>query len=237
MHQIFIYGYPSAKRLLSLHHENVSQIQDVEKDVTAALASVKEAGIPAAVIKKRGQLTVWERIEYLVDPGTWCPLHTLYNPQANVEGTTGVIDGLAKINGKWAVVIGFDNKVIAGAYTADLAPDDIACLQYTGGTTGLPKIAKHKFEGMAYQGWLASTLIFDETDAVEINRVILDNLHRMSEYNFDMQHRPRINIVYDDGISRAFVFASVAWGLIGLLVGLTPMGFGFTYRTPTVRSV
>ena len=32
-----------------------------------------------------------------------------------VEGSANVFDGLAKISGKWCVVIGFDNKVLAGA--------------------------------------------------------------------------------------------------------------------------
>jgi len=96
--------------------ENVAHIKEVENDVAAAVEAVKNAGIPAEKIKQRGQTTVWERIEHLVDPGTWCPLHTLYNPLFNEEGTTGVIDGLAKINGKWVVAIGFDNKVMAGAW-------------------------------------------------------------------------------------------------------------------------
>jgi glutaconyl-CoA decarboxylase len=43
-------------------------------------------------------------------------LHTLYNPLDNAEGTTNVVDGLAKIEGRWAVVIGFDNKFLAGAW-------------------------------------------------------------------------------------------------------------------------
>ncbi|PID39588.1 MAG: glutaconyl-CoA decarboxylase subunit alpha, partial [Proteobacteria bacterium] len=47
---------------------------------------------------------------------TWCPLHTLYNPEENEEGTTNVVDGLGKISGKWAVIVGFDNKVLAGAW-------------------------------------------------------------------------------------------------------------------------
>ena len=101
--------------------ENVAQVGAVEKEIEEAIEAVKNAGIPAGVIHKRGQLTVWERLEYLIDPGTWCPLHTLYNPQFNEEGTTGVIDGLAKINGKWAVVVGFDNKVMAGAWIAGQA--------------------------------------------------------------------------------------------------------------------
>ncbi|MBW1702742.1 MAG: glutaconyl-CoA decarboxylase subunit alpha [Deltaproteobacteria bacterium] len=105
--------------------EDMAQIEEVEKEVAAAVEAVKNAGIPAEIIKKRGQLTVWERIDYLIDPGTWCPLHTLYNPQSNEEGTTGVIDGLAKINGKWAVVIGFDNKVMAGAWIAGQADNQL----------------------------------------------------------------------------------------------------------------
>ena len=105
--------------------ENIAAIQKVEQEVAEAIEEVKDAGIPADIIKKRGQTTVWERIEYLVDPGTWCPLHTLYNPQFNEEGTTGVIDGLAKINGKWTVVIGFDNKVMAGAWIAGQADNQL----------------------------------------------------------------------------------------------------------------
>jgi len=105
--------------------ENIAQIKDVEKDVEKAVDDVKNAGISADIIHQRGQMTVWDRIEYLIDPGTWCPLHTLYNPQLNEEGTTGVIDGLAKIGGKWAVVIGFDNKVMAGAWISGQADNQL----------------------------------------------------------------------------------------------------------------
>ncbi|HBF43331.1 MAG TPA: glutaconyl-CoA decarboxylase subunit alpha [Desulfobacteraceae bacterium] len=105
--------------------DNIDKIKEVENQVSDALEAVKNAGIPAEKIKQRGQLTVWERIKYLVDPGTWCPLHTLYNPLSNEEGTTGVIDGLAKINGKWTVVIGFDNKVMAGAWISGQADNQL----------------------------------------------------------------------------------------------------------------
>ena len=69
-------------------------------------------------------LTVWQRLEYLVDAGTWHPLHSLYNPEENPEGGTNVVDGLGKIAGRWAVIIGFDNKVLAGAWIAG-QPDNI----------------------------------------------------------------------------------------------------------------
>jgi glutaconyl-CoA decarboxylase len=92
------------------------QLEAVEAEIAAARKARQEVGIPAADINKRGSMTVWQRLEYLVDPGTWQPLHSLYNPAENEEGTTNVVDGLGKIAGRWAVIIGFDNKVLAGAW-------------------------------------------------------------------------------------------------------------------------
>ncbi|RPH52663.1 MAG: glutaconyl-CoA decarboxylase subunit alpha [Desulfobacteraceae bacterium] len=96
--------------------ENVTQIKEVENQVKAEIEKVKNAGMSTEKINERGEMTVWQRLAYLVDPGTWCPLHTIFNPTNNPEGTTNVIDGLGKISGKWAVIIGFDNKVLAGAW-------------------------------------------------------------------------------------------------------------------------
>ena len=96
--------------------ENVTQIKEVENQVKAEVEKVKNAGFSTEKMNERGEMTVWQRLAYLVDPGTWCPLHTIFNPTNNPEGTTNVIDGLGKISGKWAVIIGFDNKVMAGAW-------------------------------------------------------------------------------------------------------------------------
>ena len=104
---------------------NRKQIEEVEAIVAAEVERVMNAGLPAEKIHSRGQLTVWERIEKLVDPGSFQPLHTLYSPRQNVEGTTGVIDGLAKIEGKWCVVAGFDNKVLAGAWISGQAENQL----------------------------------------------------------------------------------------------------------------
>ncbi len=43
-------------------------------------------------------------------------------------------------------------------------------------------------------------LLFDETDAVEINPAILNNLHRMANFNFNIKQQERVNIIHDDGI-------------------------------------
>ena len=37
---------------------------------------------------------------------------------------------------------------------------------HTGGTTGLPKFAQHRFSGVLYQGWLGNTLLMDESDCM-----------------------------------------------------------------------
>jgi len=96
--------------------ESRAKLEAVEAEISAARKARQEVGLPAAKINERGMLTVWQRLEYLVDAGSWCPLHSLYNPEDNPEGTTNVVDGLGKIAGRWAVIIGFDNKVLAGAW-------------------------------------------------------------------------------------------------------------------------
>lgn len=48
----------------------------------------------------------------------------------------------------------------------DRQEDRVAAYFHTGGTTGLPKLAQHKYSGMIYNGWLGATLLFDETDVL-----------------------------------------------------------------------
>ncbi len=49
---------------------------------------------------------------------------------------------------------------------ADSAEDRVAAYFHTGGTTGMPKVAQHKYSGMIYNGWLGGRLLFDETDVL-----------------------------------------------------------------------
>jgi glutaconyl-CoA decarboxylase len=118
-------GKPLKENMLKRMEENRRQIAEVEEIFKAEVERVKNSGLPAEKIHSRGQMTVWDRLEYLVDPGTWNPLHTIYNPRDNEEGTTGVVDGLAKISGKWCVVVGFDNKVMAGAWIPGQAENSL----------------------------------------------------------------------------------------------------------------
>jgi fatty-acyl-CoA synthase len=49
---------------------------------------------------------------------------------------------------------------------ADSKGDRVASYFHTGGTTGMPKVAQHKYSGMIYNGWLGGRLLFDETDVL-----------------------------------------------------------------------
>ena len=49
---------------------------------------------------------------------------------------------------------------------ADSTGDRVAAFFHTGGTTGMPKVAQHKYSGMIYNGWLGATLLFEPTDVL-----------------------------------------------------------------------
>lgn len=46
------------------------------------------------------------------------------------------------------------------------AGDRVCGYFHTGGTTGTPKVAQHKFSGLMYNGWLGKELLFTENDVV-----------------------------------------------------------------------
>ena len=57
---------------------------------------------------------------------------------------------------KHPITLGFD----------DGGQDRVAAYFHTGGTTGMPKVAQHRYDGMIYNGWLGHTLLFTEKDSV-----------------------------------------------------------------------
>jgi glutaconyl-CoA decarboxylase len=118
------FGKPLRENRIARSKDSRASLEAVEAGIAALRKEREKVGIPAETINARGGLTIWQRLEYLVDPGTWHPLHSLYNPEENEEGTTNVVDGLGRIAGRWAVIIGFDNKVLAGAWIAG-QPDNI----------------------------------------------------------------------------------------------------------------
>ena len=66
-------GKPLTEQQIKKAEENVKQIREVEKIIAGAVEKVKKAGLSGEEINKRGEMTVYQRLEYLLDPGTWCP--------------------------------------------------------------------------------------------------------------------------------------------------------------------
>lgn len=118
-------GKPLKPAQIKRMEDNVKEAQGVMKGIDAEVSRIRNFGISDDQLKKRGEMTVWDRIEYLVDPGTFCPLHTIFDPDAEESGSTGVVDGLARIGGRWCVLIGFNNKWMAGAWIAGQAENNL----------------------------------------------------------------------------------------------------------------
>jgi glutaconyl-CoA decarboxylase len=129
------FGKPLRPAAKDRMEQNIEKVEAVMQEIDAEVERIKNVGVPAEKIHKRGQMTVWDRIEYLVDPGTFCPLHTIFDPDHEESGSTNVFDGLARIRGKWCMLIGFNNKWIAGAWIAgqpenNLRATDIAKIMH-----------------------------------------------------------------------------------------------------------
>jgi glutaconyl-CoA decarboxylase len=118
-------GKPLKPAFIDMMKDNVARINEIMGEIDCEIDRIKNYGVSTEELHRRGEMTVWERIEYLVDPGTFTPLHTIYDPDGEESGQTNVVDGLARINGKWCVLIGFNNKWIAGAWIAGQADNNL----------------------------------------------------------------------------------------------------------------
>ncbi|MBM7068155.1 acyl-CoA synthetase [Actibacterium sp. 188UL27-1] len=62
------------------------------------------------------------------------------------------------------------NKELARQNTTldfeDTAEDRVAAYFHTGGTTGMPKVAQHKYSGLIYNGWCGDTLLYQPEDVI-----------------------------------------------------------------------
>ncbi len=104
------------KPMRTANEENIREVLAIEQELRESALAAIEAGKPTEDVNKGGEMTAMQRLERLIDPGTWCPLNSLYNPEHNSHGSTAIIKGLARISGRWCVVVASDNKKLAGAW-------------------------------------------------------------------------------------------------------------------------
>lgn len=66
-----------------------------------------------------------------------------------------------------AKVVSFNEEIAKQPKTlafADSTEDRVAAYFHTGGTTGMPKVAQHRYSGIIYNSWLGDRLLFTEDD-------------------------------------------------------------------------
>ena len=116
------------KALVNPNAENETEIKEIEKQIHDKVTEILAAGITTEEkLNERGQLSAMQRINALVDEGTFCPLNSLFNPNDNKMGSTNIINGLGCVNGKWVYIIASDNKKMAGTWEPGQAENLIRC--------------------------------------------------------------------------------------------------------------
>ena len=113
----YFQNMPTIGKAAAPNAENEQEIKTVEKQIHEKIEAAHAAGITTEEkLNAKGQLTALQRINALVDEGTFCPLNSLFNPADNKFGDTSIVKGLGRVGGKWVMVIASDNKKIAGAW-------------------------------------------------------------------------------------------------------------------------
>ncbi|MCG7493534.1 acyl-CoA synthetase [Thalassobius sp. Cn5-15] len=90
---------------------------------------------------------------YLTPPKSW--IVPLIRPKNPGNHHADVLD-FNKTAKKYPTTLSFE----------DSKGDRVAAYFHTGGTTGMPKVAQHRYSGMIYNGWLGGTLLFNPDDNV-----------------------------------------------------------------------
>ncbi|CUH84755.1 acyl-CoA synthetase [Thalassovita mediterranea] len=90
---------------------------------------------------------------YLKPPKSW--IVPLVRPKNPGNHHADVLD-FNKTAKKYPTTLSFE----------DSKGDRVAAYFHTGGTTGMPKVAQHRYSGMIYNGWLGGTLLFSPDDNV-----------------------------------------------------------------------
>ena len=80
----------------------------------------------------------------------------LIRPKAQITHDARVRDFRTALASQQSTKLTFEDEKI----------DRVGAYFHTGGTTGMPKVAQHKYSGMIYNGWLGKTLLFTEKDNV-----------------------------------------------------------------------
>lgn len=92
-------------------------------------------------------------LRYLTPPKSW--IVPLIRPKRSVQNQAQYLNFNAE-RAKQPTSLSFE----------DAQTDRVACYFHTGGTTGMPKVAQHRYSGLVYNGWLGRKLLFSDKDNI-----------------------------------------------------------------------
>ncbi|WP_299782065.1 acyl-CoA synthetase [uncultured Roseobacter sp.] len=92
-------------------------------------------------------------LRYLTPPKSW--IVPLIRPKRSVQNHAKYLNFREEV-AKQPKTLSFE----------DIDEDRVACYFHTGGTTGMPKVAQHRYSGMIYNGWIGTELLFSEEDNI-----------------------------------------------------------------------
>jgi acetyl-CoA carboxylase carboxyltransferase component len=139
-------------------------VQDLEERRARALAM----GGPERVKRhhESGRLTARERIDKLIDEGSWCELGLLAEPELRrpeLAAADAVVTGFARINGRGVAIIAVDATVLAGTTSPINMLKQNRVAEWAG-ARGLPLICLADNDGGRLPdilGWRFSRVSFD----------------------------------------------------------------------------
>lgn len=214
------------KELVNPNQENADALHAVEVDIHEAIAAALDAGITSeAKLNERGQLSAMQRINALIDAGTWCPLNSLYNPENNKFLTTNIINGLGRIGGKWAVIIASDNKKMAGAWVPGQA-DNLLRASDTAKMLHLPLVYLLNCSGVEFPNQDkvypnrrgGGTAFFRNSELNQLGIPVIVGIYGTNPAGGGYHSiSPTILIAHQD--------ANMAVGGAGILSGMNPKGY------------
>ncbi|MFK7879032.1 acyl-CoA synthetase [Roseobacter sp.] len=92
-------------------------------------------------------------LPYITPPKSW--IVSLIRPKRTVQNHATYLDFSTEV-ARQPKVLSFE----------DSKEDRVACYFHTGGTTGMPKVAQHRYSGLIYNGWIGTELLFSEDDNI-----------------------------------------------------------------------
>ena len=85
------------KPMKKANPENEAQLKAIEAEIHELIKAAQSAGRSDESLNESGQLTALQRVEKLVEPGTFRPLNTLYNPEGNKNGSVSIVKAWAAL--------------------------------------------------------------------------------------------------------------------------------------------